>query len=85
MNGIFDECDIPQEMYNIIRIDRFEPPPVGHSTNEDFDPVVHLELHDEKDENAEEEEGANLMDDDEEARKVDRVKVKNIYKAWLSI
>ena len=73
-------------MYTVIRILRFEPPPVGHSKDEDFDPVVHLEICDEVDENAAEEEaGGNLMDDDDEGMYVDREKVKNIHKAWLSI
>jgi len=44
INGVFDECEIPKESYYTIMIHKFDPPPTGHSTAEDFDPVVHLEI-----------------------------------------
>lgn len=55
VNGVFEENDIPQESYQIIKVEKFDPPPAGHSNEEDFDPVVHLELYDENEENLEEE------------------------------
>jgi hypothetical protein len=35
--------DIPKKLYIKEMIDRFEPPPMGSSKPEDFDPTVHLE------------------------------------------
>ena len=45
VNGIFEEIEIPEEFYFEKRIRKFEPPSLGGaSTEEDFDPTVHLEL-----------------------------------------
>ena len=80
---MFEECEIPNECYSIIMIDKFDPPPIGRSLNEDFDPVVHLEIMDEKEEEEEPEE-MNL-DDDESGNKVERVQVLNLNRIWLTI
>lgn len=50
-------------------VDTFDPPPVGRSKEEDFDPTIHLEVTNEEDEKVEEEE-VNLLDEDENANKV---------------
>ncbi len=47
---MFDECEISEDNFEFFMKDKFDPPPVGQSKDEDFDPVVHLELADEKEE-----------------------------------
>lgn len=68
VNGVFEECDIGSENITYIMIDKFDPPPVGRSNEEDFDPTVHLELMEEN-ENLDDAE-ANLLEEDENADKV---------------
>jgi dynein heavy chain len=46
VNAIFEECDIPTIYFRKEMIDRYEPPPIGNSQEEDFNPTVHLELYD---------------------------------------
>ncbi len=68
--------------------DKFDPPPVGQSKDEDFDPVVHLELADEKEELEDLDEKANedlLLEEDENAGKVLRKRVVSINKLWLNV
>lgn len=84
MNGIFEECEIGPDSYTFLMIDKFDPPPVGRSKEEDFDPTVHLELIDDEVEDLEEENN-NLLEEDESLYKVQRKKVNNLYKIWLTI
>lgn len=44
VNGVFDEGEVPNENVTFIMIEKYDPPPVGRSKEEDFDPTVHLEI-----------------------------------------
>jgi hypothetical protein len=44
VNGVFEESEIGMENITFVMIDKFEPPPIGKSNDEDFDPTVHLEI-----------------------------------------
>lgn len=59
MNGIFDECDLGEDNFTYIFVENFDPPPLGSSKDEDFDPVVHLEI-------ANEEEVEELKEDNQQ-------------------
>lgn len=49
VNGHFEETEIPKDYYIYEKIETFEPPPLGSSTIEDFDPTVHLEIQEKRD------------------------------------
>jgi len=63
------------------RIGLFEPPPLGLSKEEDFDPTVHLELQEAKTLDEDEDE----LDQEEVDEFKDRIKVKDLNKLWLRI
>ena len=84
VNGYFEDLEIPQEAYSIIKVQKFEPPPLGRSTYEDFDPVVHLEVIEHTEDKVEEDQDLNA-EEDENANKVDRIKVMDLNRIWLRI
>lgn len=44
VNGVFVERTIPNELKYTVHIDSYEPAPLGVSSKEDFNPLVHLEI-----------------------------------------
>lgn len=85
MNGIFDECEIEESQFTLIWVDKFEPPPVGNSKNEDFDPVVHLELTEDQDDNFEQQQEMNMEEEDPNLNRVQRRKVPSLNRVWLNV
>ena len=68
----------------IVKVERFDP--LDKHKQDNFDPVVHLELVEEEIEEGKEEEVHDiLMEDDEEANKLNRRKIDEIYRHWLTI
>jgi hypothetical protein len=55
-----DEVEIPLNEIGEKEIDEFNLPPRGTSVMEDFDPICHLQLEDEKDEDEDEEIGGDV-------------------------
>jgi hypothetical protein len=92
ISGEFIENEMPQipeEFVIIIKIDKFNPPPVGTSKREDFDPVVHMEI---EPEGADEEEVKDAGEEEPEPEEVDeesklllKPTVPNIHKLWLRL
>lgn len=64
------------------RIEKFEPPPIGASKVEDFDPTVHLEIQEPNE--LEEELNQDIMEEDH-SNSVERVRVKYLHKIWLNV
>ena len=87
---LYKEVQIPASHYYTDIIDIFELPPLGKSTQEDFNPMAHIELEQEEvsqhdDSSSSEqfkymEESVDSMQD-----KVKVQKVKNLNKIWLNI
>ena len=46
VQGVFNERNIPEVNKTIIYVDRYEPPPLGMSEPDEFNPLVHLEIED---------------------------------------
>ena len=44
VQGVFTERNIPDGNKTVIYVDRYEPPPLGNSEWDDFNPLVHLEI-----------------------------------------
>ena len=84
MNGLFEENDIPEDYFSLVKVEKFDP--LDKHKQGNFDPVVHLEIVEEENEEGKEE-GTNdiLMEDDDEANLLDRRKIDDIYKYWLTI
>ena len=74
-----------------VRVDKFNPPPLGTSKREDFDPVVHMEIEQEGDDEEEEEakaaggEEPEPEEEDEETKYLYKPTVPNIHKLWLRL
>ena len=46
VQGVFNERPISASNKTIVYVDRYEPPPLGTSSRDDFNPLVHLEIED---------------------------------------
>ena len=44
VSGVFTERTIPEDRKYTEYVDRYEPPPLGLSVKDDFNPLVHLEI-----------------------------------------
>mmetsp|Transcript_30959 Transcript_30959/g.47349 ORF Transcript_30959/g.47349 Transcript_30959/m.47349 type:complete len:271 (+) Transcript_30959:3157-3969(+) len=86
---LYKEFTIPSSYYYTDIINLFELPPLGRSTKDDFNPMVHMEIEPEEvkksgDDSSESE--ANLEESiDSMANKVKVKKVKDLHKLWLNI
>ena len=49
VKGVFTERTIPEDHKYIEYVDRYEPPPLGLSVKDDFNPLVHLEIEEPED------------------------------------
>ena len=70
------EEPINEDMLVTRKIEKFDPSPIGGTPNSFFDPVVHLEIEDVPDDEADEvyyEEEKDMESEDEDANKVERV------------
>jgi dynein heavy chain len=78
-----DESDFVEEL-----VDPFVLPPLGRSTKEDFNPMVHLELEDEKAEGEAEESNKGYQDmeePDSDDQKLALRRAAGLSKKWLDI
>jgi len=65
---VFIERVIPEQAKYTVYIDKYEPSPLGDSTKDDFNPLVHLEIEEitEEAEDVVEEYGMNMEEDVQE-------------------
>ena len=83
LDGEFREEQIKESDLIQVKIKKFSPPPVGNSTSDDFDPIVHLEIEEEKEYETEEE---DLMDQsDEDSKHKIKYVCPNIHKLWIKL
>ena len=66
VQGVFNERSIPEINKTIIYVDRYEPPPLGTSERDEFNPLVHLEIEDpdEYEEASEQDYGGLMKEED---------------------
>lgn len=81
----FEEDEIPANEYKTEKIDKYEPPPFGHSKPEDFDPVVHLELEEERNDEDDEDQEMNMSEMEEVDERIERTIIPNLHKYWLKM
>ena len=84
LDGEFREDQIKKSDLVPTEIKKFNPPPLGTSTSDDFDPIVHLEIEEEKEYESEQEE--DLMDkSDEDSKHKIKYVCPNIHKLWIKL
>jgi dynein heavy chain len=84
LEGEFNNYQIRESDLSEIKIKKFIPPPVGLSTSKDFDPIVHLELEEDRDYEAEEE--IDILDEsDEESKYKTKLVCHNIHKLLVKM
>ena len=44
VTGKFVEIPIPEQNKEIVYVEYYNPPPLGNSSKDDFNPMVHLEI-----------------------------------------
>ena len=84
LEAVFHEDTIHPAELEEKKIKRFEPPPMGHDTFENFDPIVHLEIEDPNEE-IEDEEVDILDDTDEEGNLLVRYVCPKIHEIWIKL
>jgi hypothetical protein len=83
LEGEFHEEPIHPSDLVEVKIKKFIPPPMGNSTSEDFDPIVHIEL---EDPNAEEEFEVDILEDsDEDSKYLKRFICLNLHEIWIKL
>ena len=67
VQGVFVERPIPEHAKYVIYVDKYEPPPLGDSEKDDFNPLVHLEIEEIQDmEEGADDYGMNIEEDVQE-------------------
>lgn len=87
VSGVFIERTVPEDRKYVVYVDNYEPPPLGISEKDDFNPLVHLEIEseDELDENPVEEFAMQEEEtyNDSNALKKPATFIKGLCKLWL--
>ena len=87
VKGVFREHPVPESMKHVVYIDRYEPPPLGNSEKQDFNPLVHLELEDEDESIEEIEETYGMREEDVQndsnVFKVETIEIRGLCRLWL--
>ena len=86
VHGKFVERVIPEDHKYTVYIDRYEPPPLGLSTKDDFNPLVHLEIDSEEEDLEQEDEIYGMGEEahnDSNAFRQEAVFVRDICHLWI--
>lgn len=82
--GVFQERPIPESNKVVEYVERYEPPPLGSSSRDDFNPLVHLELEDPDDYPEPEELNYGMMREEDQHNDSNILKHKSITVVGLA-
>jgi len=87
IDGVFQVRPIPESHKSIEYFDRYEPAPLGNSTKDDFNPLVHLEIDDGMDDEEEEVGYTGGPEEDQHndsnVLKLEGTVIRDLPKLWL--